>query len=104
MLIPCTIVCGPEWKGRDMKKLIWTAGVVLLLMLLIPPWTHTLEGRPSGDLFYQEIIPGPKPPHCANNATCGVKVAMGRLGIQLAMWAVLFGVPIVYRVRRKNKG
>lgn len=88
--------------NRPRRRIVWAAAVVMLLMLLVPPWTYTVEGRPTKHVFYQEIIPGPKPPHCANNAICGVMVDMSRLGIQLAVWAVLFGLPL-YVVSRRRK-
>ena len=84
------------------KRILWAAAAVLIAMLLAPPWTYTIEGHASGDVFYQEIVPGPAPPHCANNANCGVKVAMDRLGIQVAIWAGLFGLPIYVVSRRRR--
>ena len=80
----------------------WTGGVVLVLMLLVPPWVYTVEGKPSGDVFYAEILPGPRPPHCAAKVVCGVKVDNPRLGLQVLVWAVLFGVPWYVISRRRR--
>jgi len=72
-------------------------------MFLLPPWVYTVDGRSTGDVFYQEILPGPKPPHCAAKAICGVKVDMGRLGIQIAVWTMVFGFPLFAAWRKREK-
>jgi len=85
------------------KKIIWIAAVAMILMLLVPPWTYTVEGQGTKHVFYQEIIPGPAPPNCAAKAICGVKVDMARLSLQGAVWAVVFGVPLYLTKRRRQK-
>ncbi len=90
-------------KKRPRKRILWAGAVVMLLMLLVPPWTYTVDGRPTMSVFYQEIIPGPRPMDCAAPAICGVMVDMGRLGIQVAVWALLFGLPLYFISRRREK-
>ncbi len=82
-------------SGKYRKWLIRITVAALVLMILLPPWTYTINDRASGSVFYQELIPGPKPPHCATGVTCGVKIDLGRLGIQFIVWAVIFGALIV---------
>lgn len=89
--------------SQPRRRLVWLAGVSLLIMLIIPPWVYTIEGRATGDVFYQEIIPGPKPPHCTSPIPCGVRIAMPRLGMQLTIWALLFGSALYIRARKKTK-
>lgn len=86
--------------GRTRKRILWSGGAVLALMLLVPPWVNTVSGNETGDVFYAEIVPGPKPHHCAANIVCGVKVDLARLGLQLTAWAVIFGVPSLIASRR----
>ncbi len=88
---------------RKRRWVAWTGAVVLVLMFLLPPWVNTIEGRPTGDTFYAEILPGPRPPHCAAKVVCGVKVDMVRLGLQLAAWGVVFVVPWVIARRRSRQ-
>ena len=85
------------------RWLFWAGAAVVVLMVLIPPWIYTVKGRPTGDVFYAEILPGPRPPHCAAAVVCGVKVDLGRLGLQLLGWGVVFGVPL-YLARRRRRG
>jgi hypothetical protein len=89
-------------KSPKRRRIAWASGVALVLMLLVPPWVYTVEGRPTGDTFYAEIVPGPRPPHCAAKVICGVMVDNTRLGLQVLAWAVLFGVPW-YLVSRRRR-
>ena len=86
-------------KFQGKKRTGFWASLLIVLMFLVPPWQWTVQGHVSGDVFYDTIIPGPRPPHCAANATCGVKIAMGRLALQIGVVLLIGGAAALRRRR-----
>jgi hypothetical protein len=86
------------------RRLIWVGIVIIAIMGVFPPWTHTFKNH----LTYSEVPAGycfiASPPNklIPSSIFSGVKVDMARLLVQLIGTMIILSLGLLATAKRKN--